>query len=98
DHNLVYGASGVISSTTGCTMGTNTVGSDPNFVNASTAPYDFHAQSGGAGIDAGTTVSSVTVDFDKVSRPQGPALDIGAYEYVTSGGSSGSSTPAVPVI
>jgi len=82
DHNLVYGASGVISNSTGCTMGTNQVGSNPMFVNASTAPYDFHEQSGGAGIDAGMNLSAVPTDFVGNSRPQGSSTDSGAYEYL----------------
>jgi hypothetical protein len=53
DHNLVYGVSTVISDVTGFTMGTNQIGVDPLFVNASTAPYDFHLQPGSPGIDAG---------------------------------------------
>jgi len=49
------------------------------FVNA--ASNDFHLQASSPTIDAGTTVSVVTTDFDGVSRPQGSAYDIGAYEY-----------------
>jgi Concanavalin A-like lectin/glucanases superfamily/Right handed beta helix region len=81
DHNLVYGASGMMSDSSGCALGTNQTGSNPLFVNASTAPYDFHAQSGGAGIDAGLNISAVTVDFDGVSRPQGSSTDEGACEF-----------------
>jgi hypothetical protein len=55
DHNLVYGVSTVISDVTGFTIGTNQIGANPLFVNASTAPYDFHLQPGSPGIDAGVT-------------------------------------------
>jgi len=91
DHNLVYGVSSILSGgTSGLTIGTNSIGSNPMFVNASTAPYDFHEQSSGAGIDAGMNLAAVSVDADGVSRPQGARTDQGAYEYVAT-------TPA-PVI
>jgi hypothetical protein len=83
DHNLVYGASGVITDPTGCTMGTNLVGANPLLVNVSTAPYDFHAQAGGAGIDAGVNQATVPYDFDGTARPQGSSTDMGAYEYAS---------------
>src|ERR1700687_2415418 len=81
DHNLIYGVSTVISDVTGFTIGINQIGASPLFVNASTAPYDFHAQLGGAGIDAGVNLSAGLFDFEGVARPQGPSTDVGAYEY-----------------
>jgi hypothetical protein len=66
---------------TGFTIGINQIAANPLLVNASTAPYDFHAQSGGAGIDAGVNLSAVLSDFDGVTRPQGPSTDVGAYEH-----------------
>jgi hypothetical protein len=42
---------------------------------------NFHLNSGATCRNNGTTVASVTDDFDGVSRPQGSAYDIGAYEY-----------------
>jgi hypothetical protein len=62
--------------------------SDPKFVNAGT--FDFHLQSTSPAIDAGTTLSLVTTDFDGRPRPQGSAYDIGAYEY---GGIAPTPTP-----
>src|SRR5262249_30848580 len=59
---------------TGCTAI-----SDPRFVDAAGA--DFHLQPTSPAIDAGAAVSDVRTDFDGVSRPQGAAYDIGAYEY-----------------
>jgi hypothetical protein len=81
DHNLVNGVSTIISDVTGFTIGINQIGANPLFINASTAPYDFHAQLGGAGIDAGVNLSAVLSDFDGVTRPQGASTDVGAYEY-----------------
>src|SRR5207302_750960 len=49
------------------------------FVNA--AANDFHLQAGSPAIDAGITLAQVPVDADGVSRPQGKAYDIGAYEF-----------------
>jgi hypothetical protein len=52
---------------------------NPQFVNAGGG--DFTLQAGSPAINAGTTVSLVTTDYAGVARPQGPAYDIGAYEY-----------------
>ena len=56
---------------------------------------DFHLQSSSPAINAGTSAvsSMVTTDYDFISRPQGSAYDIGAYEYVSSGGAT---TPPAP--
>ena len=92
DHNLVYGVSSIISDSTGFTVGTNQIGPNPSFLNPSSAPYDFHEQSGGAGIDAGMNLAQVPIDFDGSTRPQGSSTDQGAYEY-----SAGTITPP-PVV
>jgi hypothetical protein len=83
DHNLIYGVSSVISDTTGFAIGTNQIGPNPSFVNASSAPYDFHTQAGGAGIDAGMNLAQVPIDIDGTIRPQGASTDLGATEYLT---------------
>ena len=41
---------------------------------------DYHLLSGADGVDDGDTVAGITQDLDGVSRPIGPAFDIGAYE------------------
>lgn len=82
DHNLVFGASGMMPDSTGCALSTNQIGVDPLFVNASSSPFDFHVQAGGPGIDTGMTLSAVPTDFDLNPRPQGSSSDMGAYEYV----------------
>ena len=66
---------------TGSPVISNNFTTDPKFINAST--NDFHLQSSSPAINAGTTVSTVTTDFDGVSRPQGSAYDIGAYEFTS---------------
>ena len=82
DHNIVYGASSMMADASGCTLGTNQIGLDPKFVNASSAPLDFHVQAGGPGIDTGMNIAVVGSDFDLNVRPQGSSADIGAFEYV----------------
>jgi hypothetical protein len=80
DHNLVNGATSMIADPTGFTVGTNQLGVDPLFVNA--AALNFHLQSNSPAIDTGVTVPQVTTDFDGVTRPQGAAYDVGAFEYI----------------
>jgi hypothetical protein len=50
------------------------------FVSVTKGSENYHLVSGAAPINAGV-VTSITTDKDGVSRPQGPAWDIGAYEY-----------------
>lgn len=51
---------------------------------------NFHLKSGSPAIDAGRTLSGVTVDLDGNSRPRGNGYDVGAYE---SGASAATATP-----
>lgn len=64
---------------TNATVSNNLFGTNPIFVN--TLINEFQLQSSSPAINTGTTVSMVTTDIDGVSRPQGSAYDIGAYEY-----------------
>jgi hypothetical protein len=41
---------------------------------------DYHLTPGADGVDDGDTVSGITQDLDGLTRPLGPAYDIGAYE------------------
>ena len=83
--------------------GAHDITSNPLFVNA--AGGDFRTSSTSPVIDAGTTPPIgpdgkplVTQDINGVSRPQGAAYDIGAYEYVppTQTSSSSSTLPVAP--
>ncbi|MGE5399302.1 MAG: choice-of-anchor Q domain-containing protein [Ignavibacteriales bacterium] len=64
-------------------------GTDPKFVNA--AGRDYQLQQTSPVIDKGITFAQVTNDKKGVSRPQGTAYDMGAYEYASAG-----STPTAP--
>lgn len=59
----------------------NNVIGDPQFVNHN--GNDFHLSSSSPGIDAGFALIGNSANFDKdgVTRPQGKANDIGAYEF-----------------
>ncbi len=80
-NNLVY--PGAMSSTvpSGVMMSGNLTGMTPSFVDANA--FDFHLQMTSPAINAGMATTLVTDDYDLVSRPQGPALDLGAFEYMT---------------
>ena len=57
----------------------NRMASADAFVNASANNYALVP--GSAAVDAGSTIPDVTADRIGVSRPQGRAYDVGAYEY-----------------
>jgi hypothetical protein len=65
----------------GCTTGAINV--SPVFNNLSL--FDFHLTALSPAKDAGVTMSSLKMDRDGVSRPQGSAYDIGAYEFFAGG-------------
>jgi parallel beta-helix repeat protein len=62
------------------TIQDNLLNADPKFVNSRGG--DFRLQAGSAAINAGVAVNGVNTDFAGVSRPQGSAFDIGAFEFV----------------
>ena len=60
---------------------------NPAFVDA--AALNFHIAPSSPAIDTGVTIPQVTMDFDSVSRPQGRAYDIGAYEALAASRANG---------
>jgi hypothetical protein len=77
-NNLLVSGAGIANMGT-ATIQTNLVGVDPSFVSAGSK--DFRLLAGSRAINAGTTVSAVTVDITSTPRPQLGAYDIGAHEY-----------------
>jgi hypothetical protein len=66
-----------------CTYPTSAIGptiTALKFASPDTTPYDYHLTAGSSAIDQGTAASTVAVDFDGDTRPQGPASDQGADE------------------
>ena len=43
--------------------------------------FDLHLLPGAAAIDAGSSVNAPKLDRDRIARPQGNGIDIGAYEW-----------------
>lgn len=78
-NNLVYGNGRGISLRVGSASGT--VAANPKFVNyLANGTGNYRLQSGSPAINKGMTSSAPTYDIDKVARPRGGAIDIGAYE------------------
>jgi len=99
-NNIVYQSGSITNNGSGTVQANNLVGSgstnNPQFVNAGSA--NFALQAGSPAIDHGTTLSEVTTDFAGVSRPQGTAYDIGAYEFVGGGGTPDTTPPTGMVV
>lgn len=72
--NLVYNAGPCPPWDGGC------VNADPLFVNLPGG--DYHLQTSSPAKEAGVS-TGITSDFEGNARPQGAAIDIGAYEYAT---------------
>jgi len=71
---------------TGRAAVSNNLTTDPMFTDVTGG--DFRLQKGSPAIDAGSVISEVQVDHDGVTRPQGPAYDEGAFEFLQSAESS----------
>jgi hypothetical protein len=82
-NNISYTPNGVALTLSGSTTGvSNNLTTDPRFVNI--ANNDFHLAAGSPAIDKGVTLPApYNIDKDGVSRPQGSAFDIGAYEFTS---------------
>ncbi|HMG36659.1 MAG TPA: right-handed parallel beta-helix repeat-containing protein [Blastocatellia bacterium] len=86
-NNIAYMVKGGILDDTGRAEVHNNMTDDPLFVDPSKG--DFHLQPGSRAIDAGVTLNEVITDFERQSRTQGRAPDIGAYEAVKTSASAG---------
>ncbi len=62
---------------------TGTVRADPRFVNPSTDPAgaNFRLQAGSPAIRAGDATPAASPDLAGTTRPQGPANDLGGYQF-----------------
>jgi parallel beta-helix repeat protein len=58
----------------------NLIIQDPAALFVNPARFDLHLRPGAAAIDAGSSVNAPKLDRDRVPRPQGNGIDIGAYE------------------
>jgi hypothetical protein len=62
-------------------LGGTNIKADPKFTSASTnSGADFRPRNDSPAIDKGTNANAPSVDIDKVKRPLGAGIDIGAYE------------------
>lgn len=78
-NNIVYGNLTAIRDDGKRTRLEKNLTTDPQFTNP--AARDFSLRSGSPAIDAGIPVEVGTLDFRGLVRPQGRAVDVGAYEY-----------------
>jgi hypothetical protein len=81
-NNIVYGFSQPFS---GTSANTTELTSDPLFVN--TATGDYHLSTGSPAINSGTDLLDIATDFDGNLRPSFKRYEMGAYEFMESGGS-----------
>jgi len=75
-NNLVYRSGNGAPSRGAIVSGT--VSSNPKLASAADS---YRLTAGSAAIDAGTSNGAPHTDFDRVHRPQGPRVDIGAFEW-----------------
>ena len=54
---------------------------DPAALFVDPAHFDLHLLPGAAAIDAGSSLNAPKLDRDRIARPQGKGIDIGAYEW-----------------
>lgn len=93
--NLATVGSMIDNSSSGISVSSNLTNTNPQLVNPNN--FDFHLTSTSPAINAGSTYSYVTTDFDGNSRPQGSSYDIGAYEYTGVAGTPAPTPISTPV-
>jgi hypothetical protein len=84
DHNLYDVSSSAY-------YGSSSVNGSACFIDPESGNFRLLANS--PAIDAGSSLDAPAVDFDGVPRPQGPAADIGAFEYITESHTTPDTTP-----
>jgi parallel beta-helix repeat protein len=91
-NNIVFSnAGGILNQGSATVLRNNLVDVDPKFLSPSSG--DFRLQNGSPAIDAGTGSDISDFDFVGTKRPQGTAVDIGAYEIQ---GTLDTVPPAIP--
>lgn len=90
-NNLVFGNGTNMSLTTASQPHeSGTVYAAPQFVNyVRTGGGDYRLNSTSPAIDKGSPTNAPTLDLNGIARPQGGAVDIGAYEWTTASTSTG---------
>ena len=90
DYNLYYYPNGSLGTTAGANDYAHGASTNPLLATPLSGAYSWGMgtlSSNSPAIDAGLNLSNLfTADFNFTPRPQGSAWDIGAYEYVGSGG------------
>jgi uncharacterized repeat protein (TIGR01451 family) len=77
----------IISQQGNLTNGGNNITTDPDPLFANVLTNDFSLLTGSPAINSGTSNVSIATDIIGTARPQGATFDIGAYEYISLGGS-----------
>ncbi|MFH1760465.1 MAG: choice-of-anchor Q domain-containing protein [bacterium] len=83
--NAFYSAGGTadIRNNIGPATVNNMAINSPYFISTEEGSEDYHLIEGSGPIDAGVDLTSVVAtDFESNARPEGSAVDMGAYEYV----------------
>jgi parallel beta-helix repeat protein len=61
----------------------NLIIKDPASIFVDADRFDLHLRAGAAAIDAGSSLNAPKLDRDRIPRPKGSGIDVGAYEWHT---------------